>query len=155
MGASFEKDYEGQGAMIEGSVGHPAFDLARAVESDAGAIHNFDGDAANQFRLNAIAIGPTAASGREMVGQTIAVKYFYIHQVESVDARGEISRWPRCVLITAEGLAYSFGSWGVFDMLKLMIRHFGRTAWNPPRVVKVKQVTTRSGNTMLTLDMVS
>lgn len=155
MGADWENDYKPAADLIEAPVGHPGFDLNKAIDADANAVHNFAGDAETQFRLNHIAVGPPTASGREMIGEVIPVQYYYIHQVESVDNRGEVSRWPRVVLITPDLKSYAFGSWGVFDAVRIMIRHFGRAPWAPPRNVKVKQVTTRNGHSMLTLDPVA
>lgn len=136
--------------------GHPApcGDLITQAVDDTQAVHNFDGSPAHQFKLTALAIGQTCKGGRESVGETIHIQYWYAHRCSSVNDHGEIESWYRTVLITPEGRAYAFGSTSVFKMLCEIIKHFGRGKLDPPVVVKVRQIVLGPDRSMISLEPV-
>jgi hypothetical protein len=62
------------------------------------------------------------------------------HPAESVDEEtGEVSTWPRTVLVLADGTLVAFGSRGIVKALQMLTRFHGRGPWYPPVKVVLRQ----------------
>lgn len=112
---------------------------------------NFDGDNQNRMRLELIARGPDSLSGSDLVGKIIEIEYWYAHSIEVEDDGGQLVQCPRICLIGPDGAAVKFASQGVFDVLRMIVKYYGRKRFAPPIRCLVKEVRTRKARKMLTL----
>lgn len=115
------------------------------------ALHNFSGDPLTLYKLEALARGVDCHQGSEQVDAIIPMKWWYCHRAAAEGRDGEIELFPRVVLITPKLEGYCFGSLGVFDCLRMLIKYFGTREFDPPLMLKVAEVKTRKGRKMLTL----
>jgi hypothetical protein len=112
---------------------------------------NFDGDNMNKMRLELIARGPDSLSGSDLVGKVIEIEYWYAHSIEVEDDGGQLVQCARVCLIGPDGAAVKFASQGVYDVLRMIVKYYGRKRFNPPIRCLVKEVKTRKARKMLTL----
>jgi hypothetical protein len=131
--------------------------LPAVVESVLGqlgakALHNFQGDNMERWRMQTIACGPGVKSGPDAREGVIALRHFYAHRVEMVDdATGEINDGVRVVLIDPEEHAYGFVSDGIARDLGAIISTFGMGPYIPPINVRIKEIQTRKGRRTYTI----
>lgn len=93
---------------------------------------------------------------KECIGDVIEIKDVCLDSVEIVDEKtGEIFNGVRTVIITPDNTTYVATSCGVVTSLKGIFKMFGTPdMWEKPIKVKIKQSTTRSGNSVLTFEIV-
>ena len=101
-------------------------------------VHNFSGDAIEQWRLTCFATGVECKPGAEIVDQVFGLKYWFVHEIELANDRGQMNKALRTVLIDASGNAYGFVSSGIYKALQLMVSHLGREAFDPPLPIIVR-----------------
>ena len=130
-------------------------DLLSRSDQSLYSSHNFAGSKEELFRLTALALGHGCLPGSDHIGAIIEVKFWFVHEVSRVSNNGEVETWPRTVLITPEGKAYSFGSHGVFDSVKLIAQFYGRRPLDPALKFRVVQLTTANKNRLTILEQVT
>jgi hypothetical protein len=113
--------------------------------SKLSAIHNFDVGPLEAWKLTAFAAGPGCRPGKEILGQTFPLRYWFLHQVGIQQEDGEIVQVIRTVLFDPSGNAYSFSSEGVYASLKLLIQSMGDGPYDPPLSIVVREKSVRSG----------
>lgn len=101
-------------------------------------VHNFSGDAIEQWRLTCFATGVECKPGAEIVDQVFGLKYWFVHEIELSNDRGQLNKALRTVLIDASGNAYGFVSSGIYKALQLMVSHLGRESFDPPLPIIVR-----------------
>lgn len=105
---------------------------------------NFDGDEREQFcmRMKCMA----AKNSEEAVGAVIAIRYWFIHEVDFVDAETKESvRTFRTVLIDADGKMLSVVSQGVAKGVQMLHSQFGTKPIDPPFRAKITRSKTGNG----------
>ena len=130
-------------------------DLLSRSDQSLYSSHNFVGSKEELFRLTSLALGHGCLAGSDHIGAVIEVKFWFVHEVSRVNNHGEVETWPRTVLITPEGKAYSFGSHGVFDSVKLIAQFYGRKPLDPALKFRVVQLTTANKNRLTILEQVT
>lgn len=88
---------------------------------------------------------------RDMIGKTIAVTDFYVHDAGREGKDGELDEWSRIVIFDDKGNAYSCGSRGVAKSLGVMCFARRQTQFRPPIRCEVKLKTFPNGHNWLTL----
>lgn len=117
-------------------VGQPTSDILGDFNDKPAAIHNFQGDPMEIWKLTAFATGPSCGEGKKIIGQSFALTHWFAHEVELIQDDGEIIRAPRTVLFDESGNAWGFVSEMLFNSLRLMVQSIGPGPWeNPPRVM--------------------
>lgn len=118
------------------------------------AIHNFVGSPTEQWAMTAYATGPSCKEGRDQIGKTIAVKHWYLHEVDVRRDDGSSVHCVRTVLIDPEGTCFGFVSDGIYQSLRLMVQHLGNGPYDPPILVAIRQQGLRGGRSMLSFEPV-
>ena len=91
---------------------------------------------------------------KDLVNMNINVENVLVEVNDLLDDEtGEITRAPRCVLITPDGKSYTATSKGIFNSIKNAYQAFGPAPWEGGIEFCVKQVAVGRGS-MLTLEMV-
>ena len=115
-------------------------------ESSPSSIHNFDGDALQNWRLTAFATGGSCRDGYTIIGQNFALKYWFCHGVEFIKEDGSKVKAIRTVLMDATGDAYGFVSEGVYESLRLLVQHLGESPKLWPVNIVVTSVDRKGGH---------
>lgn len=96
---------------------------------------------------------PDARLG-DCINMTIAVKDVFCEVVKCTNREtGEITQYPRIVLIDKDGKGYQCVSIGIFSALKKLFCIFGMPTWNEPVKIQVKQLS-KGDRKILTFDVV-
>lgn len=91
----------------------------------------------------------------DVIGQILDVEFALVQPVQLADrVTGEMIWLPRTVLYLVDGRTVGFVSGGIHQTLKAIAGFRGTRRWVPPLRVRVRQVTTRSKNRLLLLDLV-
>lgn len=91
---------------------------------------------------------------KDLINKAISVENVLIEVNDLLDDEtGEITRVPRCVLITPDGESYTATSKGILNSIKNAYQAFGPAPWTGGIEFTVKQVSVGRGS-MLTLEMV-
>jgi hypothetical protein len=121
-------------------------------ENGLAEIHNFDGNARNQWRLRALACGGSGIKGDDCLDIPIDVKYVFCHRIEIEDRKtGEVSYPIRTSIITPSGDVYCWVSDVVAKDVAGMLKAFGCVPFDPPLTVKCIEVKTSGPNKIKTL----
>lgn len=89
------------------------------------------------------------------IGQIINMRDIIVEPVEIVnDETGEMEKAPRCIIIDTEGHSYTSTSTGIYNALRRLCNVFGSPSWPNGLPVKVRQINTRGGRRVYTLDAV-
>lgn len=116
---------------------------------------NFDGTNDNQLRLASIATGGGSEPGQQWINKEFTFHYWFIHTVEIQDDKsGEVTVAPRTVLISNDGDAISFVSFGVAQSLRVILQYKGIDKLANGVTVAVKARGTRKGYRVLYLEPV-
>ncbi len=107
---------------------------------------NFDGPTNNQLTLASLATGGGAESGDDFIGKEFTFKYWFLQPIELVDAKtGEVTIAPRVVLISKEGQAISYCSFGIARSLDIILKYKGFKSLGDGVTVEIKRRKTRQG----------
>ena len=96
--------------------------------------------------------GSTSLS--DMVNKKVAIQHVLAHRVEAISEDGEPLELIRCVLVDAEGKAYSASGLGVYKSMRNLFGFYGQPPYSPALVVEVAPVKTRRGFTTYALQPV-
>ena len=111
------------------------------------AIHNFQGNAVDTWKMQALCTGPDCLGFEDVPADGIAVVNFYVHKVEyERQDDGEVMDIVRCVLVTDDGQAYGFMSNTLARDLARMVSVFGMKKWTPAVRVKIVENKGRAGH---------
>lgn len=77
------------------------------------------------------------------------------HPAESVDEKtGEVSVYPRTVLVSPDGTAIQFGSMGVYSCIRGILAIYKDRPLNPPILVQLRQRRAKKVGNIFLLDVV-
>lgn len=113
------------------------------------------GKRADRIKLyNAVANAEKKVS--DLIGETITVVHMVAHPTQMLDEEtGELRDLTRIVLIGPEGESYHSMSNGVVQSMKRICDIVGAGPWeDEPLVIKVKQISTQSGNRTFNLELI-
>lgn len=108
-------------------------------------LHNFGDDPMTNWRLTAIATGGTCEDGKKILGQTFALKYWFIHAVLVTRKDKTRAEAVRTVLMDESGNAFGFVSDGVYQSLRLLVQQLKDHPDLWPVNITVAETQTRSG----------
>lgn len=106
-----------------------------------------------EARVDALrGFGPSTLQLSALIGETIAIEKFLIHEVEfQGDNPGEVEEGIRVVLYTPTGETISCCSKGVYNALKRICGSIGAGPWRPALLCKVVQGSSKGVNRYYTL----
>lgn len=110
-------------------------------DSQPAAISNFSGDAEEQWRMTAAAMGPSCGEGQDILDQTFPLRYWLCHEVFVNNPERGPTKCVRTVLIDPQGNAYGFVSGGVYDSLRYLVQCLGPGPYDPALLIVVKSRT--------------
>lgn len=115
----------------------------------------YDGTRASKIAMYN-AINGDADSLRDHVGEEIALVDVVAHTVQMTDEQtGELRDCARVVLVAADGKCYQAVSEGIMSSLTKLFAICGMPSWkDEPVIVKPKELTTRKGYRVMTLEMI-
>lgn len=92
----------------------------------------------------------------DCVGQEIEIEHIYVEEKQVLDdVTGEVKNKYRTILFDKSGQTYATGSYGIYNVLKKLIRIYGLpTVWDKPLKVKVVKKPFGNGKSSLTLVLV-
>lgn len=117
------------------------------------SIDNFGNDPRARMKLEFRCQSSECVQLRSLKGKVVAVKFYYLHPVEIVEADGQISESVRTVLVSPEGVAMQAVSTGVAKVVATLLKYFGREPIDPAVFMRVVIQKGRRGD-FLTLDLV-
>jgi len=110
------------------------------------AMHNFNVQGAESWRLMAAATGGGSQKIGDNLGKTINLRYWFVHKIELTNPKnGEITEATRVVLFDKDGTAYSSVSESILNGLETIIQAFGPGPYEDNVMFKVETARTRSG----------
>jgi hypothetical protein len=116
------------------------------------ALHNFTGNGIEQWRMTAIARGPSCGGIDDVDGKELSLVHFYVHPVSMPgDAPGEIIDGVRCVLFDKDKNAFAFVSQGIAESLATILQHCGMGPYDPPLMVRIIKSTTHRGRKIFSI----
>lgn len=92
---------------------------------------------------------------KDVVGQEILIKDFYIHEYQKADEKtGEVKSKFRIILFDKTGKTYATGSYGVFNALKNLVFAYGYPTYKDGVKVRVNYKHLKDNKQSLTLELV-
>jgi hypothetical protein len=116
----------------------------------AACVDNFDGDDKTKFARRMVCMND-AEKGGDHLNETIAIRYWMVHEIDLVNDDDELITCYRVVLITPENKAYAFVSEVLARGIREVSREYGSVPLDPPLLVQVKQKATAKGRRCYTL----
>lgn len=92
----------------------------------------------------------------DCVGQEIEIQDIYVEEKQVVDeTSGELKNKYRSILFDVTGQTYATGSYGIYNVLKKIVRIYGLPdSWQQPLKVKVTKRPIGNGKQSLTLTLI-
>lgn len=88
------------------------------------------------------------------IGQIINMRDVIVEAVDMEDDKGNPVKAPRCTIIDMDGATYCAISTGIYNALSRIIGVFGAPTWTSGLPVKVRQINTKGGRRVYTLDAI-
>ena len=100
---------------------------------------NIEGDGIELARKLTAVQGEPTYHDESAVGRRFPVKYWYLHRAEAVSEDGEVTAFPRLVLLAPSMESLAVSSRGVLRGLEMLIRACGVGPYDPPIEVEIRE----------------